>query len=78
MGRNAKIVPLFFRTNNLTDQGIYMKTYIVLYLRGGRVASVINTPENLAHLKSQFCLSLIQKDVTGTLHYDVLGCYKKH
>jgi hypothetical protein len=55
-----------------------MKTYIVLYVKNGRVGSIPNTPENLAYLKDHFCLSLIQKDINGTAHYDVLGCYKKH
>jgi len=55
-----------------------MKTYIILYVKNGRIASVDNTSENLDYLKKRFCLSLIQRDVTGTLHYDVLGCYKKH
>ena len=49
------------------------KQYIVLYIHGGRYASLPLTLENLAELQDKFCLSLIQKDANGTEHYNVLA-----
>ena len=50
-----------------------MKAYIVLYNRRvGRIGSVPLTDENRAALRAQFCLSLIQTDVSGTEHYEVI------
>ena len=49
------------------------KTYIVLYLKGGRIASFENTGGILASLRDRFLLSLIQVDKTGTKHYNILA-----
>ena len=54
-----------------------MKEYIVLWKDNGRIGSVEHTPDNLKTLKSQFCLDLIQTDMTGTVHYNVWGPKKK-
>ena len=51
--------------------------YIVLWAQGARIASVEHTPENLARLQKDFCLSPIQEDAGGTEHYDVLGTWRK-
>jgi hypothetical protein len=50
-----------------------VKSYIVLWRNNGRIGSVTKTEENLTQLKRDFFLSLIQEDVTGTHHYEVLG-----
>ena len=48
-------------------------TYIVFWVRGGRVGSVENTPENLAAAQKEMRLSLIQTDATGTQHSQSMG-----
>jgi hypothetical protein len=51
-----------------------MKTWIVLYThRDRRFASFENTPENIADLKRQLNMMLMQRDVNGTEHYKVYG-----
>lgn len=47
-----------------------MKQGIVLYVKGGRFASFEHTVENLADIKRQCYVVLIQKDVNGTEHYN--------
>ena len=48
-------------------------TWIVLWLKNGRLGSVANTPENLVALREQLHLGLIQRDTNGTEHYEVFG-----
>lgn len=50
-----------------------MKKWLVLWKDNGRIGSVELTPENLAYLKQRFCMDLIQRDATGTEHWNVLG-----
>lgn len=50
-----------------------MKTYIVFWVNGGRIGSVPLTERNLVEAKQKLHLSLIQRDITGTEHYSVLG-----
>ena len=47
--------------------------YIVLWKDNRRIGSIELTNNNLAELKKQFYLSLIQTDITGTQHYNVWG-----
>ena len=53
------------------------KCYIVLWKRNARLASVELTNDNYNYLAERFYLSLIQKDITGTLHFEVLGIKAK-
>lgn len=53
------------------------KKYIVLWVKGGRIGSVVNTTENLLKLKTELLLSPIQRDITGTEHYNVLSVRKE-
>ena len=53
------------------------KTYIVLYVRNGRIASFENTEDKLGELVNTFNVSLIQRDYNGTLHYNVFGVNKQ-
>jgi hypothetical protein len=49
------------------------KQFIVLWKDGGRIGSVDKTKENWKYLDKRFCMGLIQKDVTGTEHWNVFG-----
>lgn len=52
--------------------------FIVIWVRGGRAASLPLTEANLFGLKRAFYLSLFQEDeITGTLHYSVMGIRPK-
>ena len=50
-----------------------MEKWIVLYLKNARIASFELTNENEKNLQKTFVLCLIQQDITGTKHYNVLG-----
>jgi hypothetical protein len=55
-----------------------MTTWLVFYAgtgryRNARLGSVENTPANRAEAHRTMVLHLIQRDVTGTEHYAVLG-----
>jgi hypothetical protein len=47
--------------------------WLVLWVRGGRIGSVPLTPENKTTLQAEFCMSLMQIDITGTEHWHVLS-----
>jgi hypothetical protein len=48
-------------------------TYLVFYTQNARIGSVPNTPANQAAARKIMVLSLIQRDITGTEHYNVLS-----
>ncbi len=50
--------------------------WIILWKDGGRMGSVGLTKKNLAELRRQFSLRLIQKDLAGHEHYDVVAVKK--
>jgi hypothetical protein len=50
-----------------------VKACLVFFCKGGRIGSVERTDENIREAHRQMYLSLIQKDITGTLNYNVLG-----
>ena len=49
------------------------KKFIVLYLKGGRIGSVPLTKRNKDEARKCMRLSLIQTDMAGSEHYNVLG-----
>lgn len=51
--------------------------YLVFYVKGARIASIKKTEKILTDLNSKLYLSLIQEDITGTVHYNVLGIKKR-
>ena len=57
------------------------KQWIVFHSNGMRVGSVPKTKLNILkielEMKKQFCIELIQTDINGTLHYNVLGRREK-
>lgn len=53
------------------------KEWIVLYTNGGRIGSFKKSDLMLKILKTKFNMSLIQEDITGTLHYNVFYVNKK-
>lgn len=53
-----------------------MRTWIILCVKGGRVASVENNPENLKELQRQFYLIELFKNQDGTIYYSVIGVKK--
>ncbi len=50
-----------------------MRQWIVLYIRGGRYGSVERTPTNEAEIKSQFHITNLQTDISGTVHWEIMG-----
>jgi len=55
------------------------KTRIVLYIKGERFISFLVPDINgqgLPELKKELCLYLMQKDINGTEHYNVLGIFR--
>ena len=52
------------------------KKWIVLWVKGGRIGSFKNQKKTLQLLKEKFSMSLIQTDITGTLHYTIFGVIK--
>jgi hypothetical protein len=65
------------RKNPLTQGRSPSGKYIGLYVRGARVASFPLTKENLAEVKKNFNVGLIQEDITGSLHFNVFGINKQ-
>lgn len=47
--------------------------YIVLWVKGGRVGSIELNKFNLDYLNKQLRLNLIQTDISGTMHLNVMG-----
>ena len=54
-----------------------MTKWLVLWVRGGRIGSVPLTEESLAHYKLNYCTDVIQTDITGTVHLNILGLLPK-
>jgi hypothetical protein len=54
------------------------KPYIVLYVKNYRVGSVEKSSQALTYFAKHFVLNKIQEDVTGTMHFNVLGVRKPH
>jgi hypothetical protein len=50
-----------------------MDAYLVFYVRGARIGSVVSTPASRAGMHRLMRVSLIQRDITGTEHYHVLA-----
>jgi len=50
-----------------------MKKWLVLYAKNARIGSLPLTDQNLDGMKAQFCMSLIQTDLTGTQHWHILS-----
>jgi len=53
--------------------------YYVFWADGKRLASTNKkyvTEEEFSEFKKEFCIELIQKDITGTEHYNVIAMYK--
>lgn len=48
-------------------------TWIVLWKNNMRIGSVEFTPENSAAIREQFVVTLIQRDASGTIHWEVLA-----
>ena len=47
--------------------------WIVLWINGNRIGSVELNQSNWDRIKKEFYYSLIQTDITGTVHLEVLG-----
>jgi hypothetical protein len=54
-----------------------MNQWLVFFARNARIGSLPLTEQNLDGMKAQFCMSLIQTDVTGTQHWDILSPWGK-
>ena len=52
------------------------KKWIVLWKNGNRIGSIELNESNWNHVKEEFNYSIIQKDVTGTIHLEMIG-FKK-
>jgi hypothetical protein len=50
-----------------------MNQWLVFYAKNARIGSLPLTQQNLDGMKAQFCMSLIQTDVSGTQHWNVLS-----
>ena len=48
-------------------------SYIVLWKGNSKLGSLPYELDTLDTLNAKFCLSLIQRDITGTEHYEVLA-----
>lgn len=53
------------------------KQYYVFWKGEQRMGSVNKTDRNFNHMNDQFHMRLIQKDASGTEHWDVHGIKKK-
>jgi hypothetical protein len=49
------------------------KKWIVFWFNGNRIGSVELTESNWDHIKEQLIYSIIQEDVTGTVHLNIMG-----
>jgi len=63
--------------NKLGGSKMANKKWIVLWVKGGRVGSFPLTKKKLEQLKKQFHLGLIQRDITGTEHYNIEAVRRK-
>ena len=53
------------------------KKWIVFWFNGGRIGSVELNESNWNQIKDELIYNIIQTDVTGTVHLDVLGITDK-
>jgi hypothetical protein len=53
------------------------RQWLVLWARGGRVGSVELTEENKQRINQEFCTSLIQRDASGTEHWNIIAPLKR-
>jgi hypothetical protein len=49
------------------------KKWIVFWKNGGRIGSIELTDSNWAKVKEAFRFSIIQTDVSGTIHLNIFG-----
>lgn len=49
------------------------KKYIVYWFKGKRIGSVEFTLANWIQTKKEFYYRIIQTDITGTMHLDIIG-----
>jgi hypothetical protein len=54
-----------------------MKKWLVLYAKNARIGSLPLTDQNLGGMKALFCMSLVQRDITGTEHWNILSPWGK-
>jgi hypothetical protein len=54
-----------------------MTSWLVFYAKNARIGSLPLTQQNLDGMKAQFCMSLVQTDVTGTQHWEILSPWGK-
>jgi hypothetical protein len=54
-----------------------MNQWLVFYAKNARIGSLPLTEQNLDGMKAQFCMSLIQTDVTGTQHWEIISPWGK-
>jgi hypothetical protein len=54
-----------------------MNQWLVFYAKNARIGSLPLTEQNLDGMQAQFCMSLIQTDVTGTQHWIILSPWGK-
>ena len=50
-----------------------MNKWLVFYAKNARIGSLSLNDQNLDGMKAQFCMSLIQTDLTGTQHWHILS-----
>ena len=50
-----------------------LKKWIIFWFNGGRIGSVELNQSNWDQIKEQLIYSIIQTDVTGTVHLNVMG-----
>jgi hypothetical protein len=50
-----------------------MKKWLVFYAKNARIGSLPLTDQNLDGMHALFCMSLIQTDMTGTQHWNMLS-----
>jgi hypothetical protein len=51
--------------------------WLIVWVNGVRIGSVPLTDENLARFKSEFHMALIQRDASGTEHWNALARKKQ-
>ena len=54
-----------------------LKKWIIFWFNGGRIGSVELNQSNWDQIKEQLIYSIIQTDVTGTVHLNVMGITDK-
>lgn len=50
-----------------------MSKWIVFWIKGGRIGSVELNDANWIEIKKTFVYNVIQTDITGTVHLNILG-----